>query len=472
MKIQELPQDRLATTDERGKRVLLFPADVEGKYHSRRRVVHALLVALFLILPWIKINGYQSILLDIAHRRFVIFGLAFWAHDAPLLVFVFGAVLIGISLLTAVKGRLWCGWGCPETVFVEFVYRQIERWIEGNAVQRKRLAQAPFSLKKLGIKGAKWGAFLVVTLIITHSFLAYFIGVEELGKWVRHSPAEHPTAFSVMAFTTAVLLFSFGWFREQFCIIMCPYGRFQSVLMDEHSLAVIYDEKRGEPRRGSDVPKAEQGDCINCYRCVQVCPTGIDIRRGVQMECVGCTACIDACDEVMLKQHKDPGLISYTTLEEMEGRKPKNIRPRVLILSVVLTGILAGLTYVLITRDPVKTTAFNAKNVPFTVLEPNKPDPLVANQFFLVSSNYTFEDAAIEMRVADPALRDKIKLIIPTGQLKVKAGEEIKNPFLVEFHKSVLKQGRLRLTLEMVKRAEEGKWERTVTQEIPLAGPY
>lgn len=450
----------------------LYPADVAGKYHARRRVVHALLVALFLLLPWIKINGYQAILLDIAHRRFVIFGLAFWAHDAPMLVFVFGAVLIGISLLTAVKGRLWCGWGCPETVFVEFVYRQIERLIEGNAVQRKRLDQAPFSLKKISLKGLKWAAFLGVTLLITHSFLAYFIGVETLGQWVRQSPAEHPTAFAVMAFTSAVLLFSFGWFREQFCIIMCPYGRFQSVLMDEHSLAVIYDEKRGEPRRGNDVPKAEQGDCINCFRCVQVCPTGVDIRRGVQMECVACTACIDACDEVMLNLHKEPNLISYTTLEELNGNKPQAIRPRVLILSGVLAGILVSLAFVLITRDPVKTTAFNAKNVPFTLLEARKVDPLVANQFFLVSSNYTFEDALIEIRVADPALRDKITLIIPTGQLKVKAGEEIKNPFLVEFRKSVLKQGRLRLKLEMVKKAETGKWQRTLQQEIPLAGPY
>jgi cytochrome c oxidase accessory protein FixG len=472
MKVQELPEDRLATMNEEGKRVYLFPADVEGKYHRRRRVVHALLVALFLLLPWIRINGYQSILLDIAHRRFVIFGLAFWAHDAPMLVFVFGAVLIGISLLTAVKGRLWCGWGCPETVFVEFVYRQIERWIEGNAVQRKRLADAPISLKKLAIKGFKWSVFLAITLIITHSFLAYFIGVETLGHWIRRPPAEHPTAFSVMAFTTAVLLFSFGWFREQFCIIMCPYGRFQSVLMDENSLAVIYDEKRGEPRRGPDVPKAEQGDCISCYRCVQVCPTGVDIRRGVQMECVACTACIDACDEVMLHQHKEPGLISYTTLNELDGKKTKNIRTRVVLLSTALVAIVSAMSFVLITRDPVKTTVFNAKNVPFIVLDKNKQDSMIANQFFLVSSNYTFEDADIQLKVLDPDLSDKVKLIIPTGELSVRAGKEIKNPFLVEFHKELLKQGRARLTLQLTKKAQDGKWVRVVTQEIPLAGPY
>lgn len=472
MTIQELPQDRLATTDESGRRVYLYPADVQGKYHRRRQWVHALLVAVFLILPWIKINGYQSILLDIAHRRFIIFGLAFWAHDAPMLIFVFGAVLVGISLLTAIKGRLWCGWGCPETVFVEFVYRKIERWIEGNAVQRRRLAEAPFSLHKLKIKGLKWLAFLAVTLIITHSFLAYFIGTEELARWITRSPAEHPTAFGVMLFTTAVLLFSFGWFREQFCIIMCPYGRFQSVLMDENSLAVIYDSKRGEPRRGPGVPKELQGDCISCNRCVQVCPTGVDIRRGVQLECVACTACIDACDEVMLRQHKEPGLIRYTTLNELEGKPVNHLRVRVILLSVALLGILSALTWVLLNRDPVKTTIFNAKNVPFTVLNSQEADPWIANQFFLVSSNYTFEDAEVKLRVADPATQGKVKIIIPTGRIHVQAGEEIKNPFLIEFRKSLLKQGRLRLPVELYKRALNGRWERIVKQEVPLVGPY
>jgi cytochrome c oxidase accessory protein FixG len=472
MKLQELPEDRLATTDESGHRVYLYPADVQGRYHRRRLWVHAVLVAVFLLLPWVQINGYQSVLLDIAHRRFVIFGLAFWAHDAPMLMFVFGSVLIGISLLTAIKGRLWCGWGCPETVFVEFVYRRIERWIAGNAVQRRRLAEAPWSFHKLRIFALKWLAFLAVTLIITHSFLAYFIGTEELAHWITRSPAEHPTAFSVMMFTTAVLLFSFGWFREQFCIIMCPYGRFQSVLMDEHSLAVIYDQPRGEPRRGPEVPKEAQGDCISCNRCVQVCPTGVDIRRGVQLECVACTACIDACDEVMLNQHKEPGLIRYTTQQALEGKQPQPLRARVVILATVLVGILAALALVLITRDPVKTTVFNAKNVPFTRLTPNQPDPLIANQFFLVSSNYTFEDAGIEMRVADPTLAGKVKIIVPTGKLHVAAGQEVKNPFLVEFHQSLLTQGRLRLVLQLRKRAHDGRWERITTQEIPLAGPY
>lgn len=472
MKIEELPQDRLATTDASGRRVYLYPADVKGKYHSRRQWIHALLVAVFLLLPWIQINGYQSILLDIAHRRFVIFGLAFWAHDAPMLMFVFGAVLIGISLLTAVKGRLWCGWGCPETVFVEFVYRKIERWIEGNAVQRRRLAEAPLSLRKVWLKGLKWLAFLVVTLIITHSFLAYFIGTEELGHWMTRSPSEHPTAFGVMAFTTAVLLFSFGWFREQFCIIMCPYGRFQSVLMDENSLAVIYDSKRGEPRRGPNVPKEAQGDCISCNRCVQVCPTGVDIRRGVQLECVACSACIDACDEVMLRQHKEPGLISYTTLNTLEGKPVNNLRVRVVLLSVLLLGILSTFVWVLVNRDPVKTTIFNAKNVPFTVLNSQQPDPLVVNQFFLVSSNYTFEDADVNLKVADPAMQKQVKIIVPTGKIEVPAGQEVKHPFLIEFHKSLLKQGRLRLQVELQKKSQDGKWERVMTQEVPLAGPY
>lgn len=468
--LKELPKDRLASTDEKGHRVFLYPADVKGRFRNLRTLVHTLLVVFFLVLPWIKINGHQAVFLDVAHRRFAIFGMAFWAHDAPMLIFVFGSVFLGISLITAVWGRLWCGWGCPETVFVEHIYRRIERLIEGNHIQRKRLADGPWTAQKLGLRLAKWASFTLVTLVITHSFLAYFVGTDQLGEMIRHNPKEHPQTFVLMAVITVILLFSFGWFREQFCIILCPYGRFQSVLMDENSMVVAYDEVRGEPRRGPDVPKEEQGDCINCYKCVQACPTGVDIRRGIQMECVACTACIDACDEVMLNVKKPTGLIRYTTENELEGNPTQHFRIRVALLTIALIGVLIGLVYVLTTRPPVKATIFTAKaDAPYQQLNTHDQDPMLTNQFFMVASNYTFEDGTVKL---EPENEAQIKVITQMNPVPLKAGQEKNISFFLEFPESLLQAGRANIKINILTQAEDGKWQRTLTQEVPLAGPF
>lgn len=468
MILKELPEHRLASTDEHGKRVMLFPADVQGRYKAWRNVLHSILLAVFLLLPWIKLNGHQALLLDITHRRFSIFGMTFWAHDIPMLIFVLGSVLVGISLLTAVAGRVWCGWGCPETVFTENVYRRIERWLEGNAVQRQRLQQQPWTFGKGILKATKWTLFTLVTLIITHSFMAYFVGIDDLAHWITRSPAEHPTAFTFMLFLSAILLFFFGWFREQFCIILCPYGRFQSVLMDENSLVVAYNNVKGEPRRGS-VPEGEsQGGCINCYRCVQACPTGIDIRRGVQMECIACTACIDACHEVMDHKKKEP-LIGYTTYAEIHGRKPNHFRPRVMILSTVLVAILSGLGYVLLTRPEVKTTVFNARTTPYQILETRGQTVILANQFVLSASNYMFEDAVLQIK---PSNSNEAEIISQLKEITIKGGEESKSSFFVKFPKHLLQNGKFKLTLEIRSRSHEPKWESVTLQEVTLIGPF
>lgn len=473
----ELPQDRLATMDEQGHRVFLHPADVKGKYHSWRKIVHNVLLVVFLVLPWIQINGQQALLLDVAKRRFAIFGLAFWAHDTPMLIFVATGTLFGISLVTAVLGRVWCGWSCPETVFVETVYRQIERLIEGNAVERRRLQAAPWGPKKLGLRALKWGAFLAVSLIITHSFLAYFVGTETLAQMMRHKPAENPGTFAFMAISTGIILFFFGWFREQFCIIMCPYGRFQSVLLDENSMVVAYDSQRGEPRRGSTMVKEDapgetalkqQGDCINCYRCVQVCPTGIDIRRGLQLECIACTACIDACDEVMHNIKKPAGLIRYTTENGLNGKANRHIRPRVILLSLVTMGIGVGLVYTLLTRPPIKATVFNAKSTPYQMLQSNQKDAMLTNQFYVVASNYTFDDGEIQFKTNNP----EVKIITQVNPVNLSAGEEKKIGIFLEFPKHVLKMGKARIKMDLETRAHNQRWQRVLTQEVPLVGPF
>lgn len=483
--LQDLKFERLATMDAQGHRISQHPADVKGRYMRMRTVFQVVLLVLFLVLPWIQIKGKPAVLLDLAHRRFSILGLSFWAHDAPMLIFVAGTVLFGISLATAVWGRIWCGWACPETVFVERVYRQIERWIEGTAVQRRRLDQSPWTGRKLWLRSLKWAAFTAVTLIISHSFIAYFVGIDQLAEMVRHNPSEHPGTFGVMAFITAVLLLFFGWFREQFCIIMCPYGRFQSVLQDEHSKMVCYDAKRGEPRRASAkkaapvLPVQEQllsikglqGDCIDCFRCVQACPTGIDIRRGMQLECIGCMACVDACDEVMHNIKKPDGLIRYTSHNELEGKKINHFRTRVILLSLALTGVLCGLTYVLLTRPPIKATVFNAKTTAYQTADASKADVLLSNQFYLVASNYTFEDGDVKLELEGP-LAAKVSIVSPQNPLRLAAGQEQKLGFFVTFPNSILTSGRARVRLNLLTRALDGSWKRNLSQEVPLAGPF
>lgn len=491
--LKELPQDRLASTDEKGKRAYLFPSDVRGKYHTRRMMFQWILMALFVVLPWIQINGQPAILLDITHRRFAILGMTFWAHDAPMLVFVFGSVFLGVSLITAVWGRVWCGWACPETVFVERLYRQIERWIEGNAVQRQRLSNGPWTVEKIFKKGSKWLVFALISWQLSHAFLAYFIGTEALAKMMISPPSEHPTAFFSMMFITLVLLFSFGWFREQFCIIMCPYGRFQSVLMDEDSMVVGYDEKRGEPRRGSTESEhsdahVETGDCINCYQCVQVCPTGVDIRRGVQMECVACTACIDACDTIMDRVNKPRGLIRYTSYNDLQRNIPIEnneetssltgiqqykylfynlFRARVMILSVALTGVLIGLGYVLFTRPPIKATVFNAKGTPYQVLSQTETETLLTNQYYVVASNYTFTSGKLRL-IPPPG----VEVISQSNPVQLEGGEEKNQGFFLRFNKNLLTQGSARIDMQLESLAEDGSWKHVGHQVLPLVGPY
>lgn len=468
MSVHELPEERLASTDEKGRRVFLHPADVKGHYKRWRNVIHSVLMAAFLLLPWIKINGHQAVLLNIAERRFSIFGLAFWAHDAPMLWFVFLSVFFAISLITAVWGRLWCGWACPETVFVESLYRRLERWIEGNHIQRRSLEKLPWTLKKIGLRAVKWTVFLAVTLVLTHSFMAYFIGTEQLAEMMRARPQAHPVAFSFMFFSTVIILFSFGWFREQFCIVLCPYGRFQSVLMDDDSMVVAYDVKRGEPRRGHDVSKFEQGDCVNCYRCVQVCPTGIDIRRGVQMECIACTACVDACNEVMLNVKQPPGLIRYTTERSLQKLPTRHFRARVVLLSLALLSVLSGLAYVMIKRPPVKATLFTAKTTQTYQVVQEGEDPMLTNSFFLTASNYRFEDAELKLVPQNAA----VEVLAQRNPLPVAAGEEKKLSFFLKFPKSLLKAGRQQMRIDILTQAQNGQWSHQDTQELPLAGPY
>jgi cytochrome c oxidase accessory protein FixG len=436
---RHLPEERLATMDETGKRVYIFPAQVKGLYRRYRTIVQIILIFFFLFLPWVKINGHQAVLLDIAQRQFAIFGLTFWAHDGPLIFFLLAALCLGLAFITAIWGRIWCGWACPQTVFIDGVFRRIEYWVIGSNIKQINLAKAPMSMEKFIKYSIKWILFTVVSLIIAHSFLAYFVGAEQLVEMTQHNPHQNWTVFLIMAFITAVLLFDFGWFREQFCIIMCPYGRFQSVLMDDDSLTVSYDPIRGEPRRGTTKRGEAEGDCINCFKCVVVCPTGIDIRRGMQMECIGCTACIDACDEVMEKIEKPRGLIRYATGRSLKGIKSRILRPRVAIYSVLLVILVSLLAINISRREDIVVTILRAQDTPYQVIKDENDDneennnPKIINHFKIHLKNQTFDNVNLKAVVPDMWREKHVEVIAQVDAFDVQAGKDLTLHIFVKF---------------------------------------
>ena len=462
----DLPEDRPASFDGDGHHVAQIPAAVSGRYRKWRDWVYLALIAVFLVLPWTQFGGHQTVLLDIPNRQFALFGLTFWAHDIPLMFFVLGILTVGLTLMTAVLGRVWCGWACPQTVFIDRVYRRIEEWVEGNHVKRLHLAEAPMSWSKFGKKSLKWFLFWFVSANIAHSFTAYFVGSERLLQMSLTSPSENWTPFLFVTITTAILMFDFGWFREQFCIIMCPYGRIQSVLMDKHSVAILYDEQRGEPRKGSDAEAT--GDCVNCYKCVAVCPTGVDIRRGVQMECVACTACMDACDEIMRNVGKPEGLIRYASEESIQGRKTRFMRPRSLIYSAILLAMFAGLAVGVGSRSVLDAQFIRAIDTPYTehVLEGGAVE--IANHYRVHMKNQRFEDAEVALMVEG---NDDVTIVAPMFPLTLAPGEDNTLHVFFKFPRELTAEtGRMSLDITLVVTlASESS---VIKETVSLVGPF
>jgi cytochrome c oxidase accessory protein FixG len=323
-----------------GSRNWVHPADVSGRFNTARRAGFWALIAIWLVLPWIKINGNPSLFLDIEHRKFFLFGATFNAQDIWLMFFLLTGVAFGLVYLTALLGRVWCGYACPQTVFMEGIYRPIERFVEGPREKRIRRDAGDWNFDKIWRKAAKHAIFLVASVFVAHMFLSYFVSIPRVFEMVRRSPSEHPEAFAWAMGTTAFFYLNFAFFREQLCLIVCPYGRLQSALIDDDSIGIGYDAKRGEPR--GKAKKEGVGDCVDCNRCVVVCPTGIDIRNGLQLDCIACSACIDACDDVMDKLHRPRGLIRYDSLNGLRDGKTKILRPRVyLYTALMIAGMIA-----------------------------------------------------------------------------------------------------------------------------------
>lgn len=389
-------RDTVTTINDDGSRFMVHPADVQGRYTTGRRIVAYLLIAIFIALPWIPINGYPALFLDVLGRRFHIFGATLAFQDTWLLFFVLSGTAFSLFYITALWGRIWCGWTCPQTVYLEHVYRRVERWIDGDAQARRKLDAAKLSPEKIAKRVLKHGIFIVLSFLIAHIFLSYFVSLPGLWERMTHSPLEHWTSFAfVFAFTTALYV-NFAWFREQLCIIICPYGRFQSILIDNHSKNVSYDFNRGDPPGKPRDPEA--GDCIDCKRCVQVCPTGIDIRQGLQLECVGCASCIDACDQIMDKLKRPRGLIRYASEEELAGRRTRWIRFRT-ILYTILLFIGAGVATTAFTHvEPVHVTVTRMSGSPFYVSE-----QYVRNQYQLRLINKSNDPVEFSVSATGPA---------------------------------------------------------------------
>lgn len=391
----------IATVDQQGRRVWVYPKKPSGWYHNARIAVTVLLLSLLFAGPFVKIGGQPLLLFNVFERKFIVFGQAFWPQDFVLLAVSMLVFFVFIILFTVVFGRVWCGWMCPQTLFMEMVFRKIEYFIEGDMAAQRRLAKAPWTFDKIKKKTLKHAAFLIVALLIAHTLMAYMIGVDQTMLLVKESPTAHLGAFSGVVGFTAVFYWLFAFFREQACIAVCPYGRLQGVLLGKESIVVAYDWLRGEPRghkKKKVVEAAPQGDCIDCYLCVQVCPTGIDIRNGTQMECVNCTACMDACDDVMIKIGKPKGLIRFASHNSIVNGIQKLWNGRVIGYSAVLLLLLGGLTFAVATRSDVETTFLKVSGTLY-----QREPGLITNLYNAEFVNKTFDDITLEARVESPS---------------------------------------------------------------------
>lgn len=331
-------------------------------------------MVVWLAMPLVRLNGHPLVFVDVETRRFYLFGGTFNAQDIWLLFFLLTGLAFGLVYVTALLGRVWCGWACPQTVFLEGIFRPIERLTEGAREARIRLSKAPWGVEKMLRKGAKHALYILAALFVAHVFVSYFVSVPKMIQMVQKNPAEHPEAFAWALALTGIFYANFSWFREQMCLVVCPYGRLQSTLLDSDSLVVGYDERRGEPR--GKVSDTGAGDCVDCKRCVVVCPTGIDIRNGLQVDCIACSACIDACDDVMAKVGRPKGLIRYDSQNGLAGNARRIVRPRLIIYTGLLVVGMIAAAIAFRKHEPFEANLLRLPGAPYT-----KVDGAIQNSF-------------------------------------------------------------------------------------------
>lgn len=411
---KEAFRDRMATVDDEGKRVWVFPKMPKGKLYNYRRVVAYILLLFFYLAPYIQLHGNPLIFLNFVQRKFILFGSTYYPQDFHLLVLALITLLVFIILFTVVYGRIFCGWACPQTIFMEFLYRPIEYLIDGDRRKQMELARQEMNPIKVIKRLVKHVLFLAISFWTIITFLSYIIGFPQVKVLMAGWPTSHFSALiGVLAFTGAHY-FVFGWFREQVCSLVCPYGRLQGVMLDTNSIVVAYDYIRGEPRgRGRN---DEKGDCIDCKRCVDVCPTGIDIRNGTQLECINCTACIDACNSVMYTVNKPKGLIRYASERSISEAKKHVLNTRAIAYSVVLVILLGVVSYSFMNRGEVETTIVRMQGSMFQEYGAEA----YSNVYNMQMMNKTNKPATMSLKLLSPDGDIKVlgnDLVVKDGEL-------------------------------------------------------
>jgi cytochrome c oxidase accessory protein FixG len=459
---EEAFRDSIATVNEKGKRIWVYPKKPKGTFHNWRIVVSIFLLSLLFATPFLSINGQPLLLLNFLDRRFVILGQAFWPQDFFLLAIVLITFFVFIILFTVVFGRVWCGWMCPQTLFMEMVFRKIEYWIEGDAAAQRRLDKEPWSMNKIVRKVSKQIIFMSISVVISLTVFAYIIGVDATIDYIFIEPTAHKAAVITLIVFSGIFYWVYAWFREQACIAVCPYGRLQGVLLTKESIVVAYDWLRGEPRSHLKKKKPVNetfGDCVDCRLCVHVCPTGIDIRHGTQLECVNCTACIDACDEVMLKIGKPKGLIRFASVNSIRNGISKIITSRVVGYSIVLLALLSVLGFALATRSDVETTVLK---VPGTLFQ--RDGKFITNLYNVEFVNKTFDEMTLDVRVEEPEMA-KVNRVDGEG-IVVPAEGMIKSVYFIRVPEDQITTARMVITLGVYR---EGK--RLETIKAKFIGP-
>lgn len=442
-------RDHISTVDRSGKRVWVYPHKPSGKFHNWRIFVSVVLLAILFATPLVKIDGHPLMLFNFFERQFIIFGVAFWPQDFHLFLLATIAFFVFIILFTVVFGRIWCGWACPQTIFMEMVFRKIEYWIEGSASAQRKLNESPWNSQKIAKKGAKHLIFVLISILIAHTLMAYLVGFDRVQELVSHAPGENIAGFIGLVFFTLIFYSVFAFFREQACVTVCPYGRLQGVLLSKSSIVVAYDWVRGEPRGKLKKGQVQEnnGDCIACKRCVYVCPTGIDIRNGTQLECVNCTACMDACDDVMVKINKPKGLVRYASYNSIQEGTKRLMNVRVFGYSTALLLILALLTYLLTTRTDVETTVLRAPGM----LYQEQSNGNISNMYNLTFINKTFQDVSLNL-----GIKEESGIIKKLGdqEINISSNASATGVFMIEFPKEKVNRSRNNITVQIYKDGE------------------
>ena len=429
-------RDKISTVNQEGKRVWINPKKPSGRYYNRRALFSYGVIAVLFTIPFIKINGEPLLLFNIIERKFILFGKIFWPQDFYLFALMMITAVVFIILFTVVFGRLFCGWACPQTVFMEMVFRKIEYWIEGDWQEQKRLKESSWTKEKIRKRSLKLFLFFIVSFIIANAFLSYIIGVDELASIVTDSPSNHMGGLISTLIFSGVFFFVFAYMREQVCIAVCPYGRLQGVLLDKNSILVAYDHVRGENRahlkKGEDRKANSLGDCVDCHQCVHVCPTGIDIRNGTQLECTNCTACIDACDHIMDKLHMERGLIRYASENAITEKQPLKLTRKIKAYTAVLSLMLILVSVLLFTRKDVSFVLLRSPGTLYQEVEKG----IYSNIYNYNITNKTNKEMHLEAKLIDS--NGEIR-IIGTGMV-LPAAEELEGLIMVILDAKDIKQ--------------------------------